>query len=231
MRGGEVSVAAEREVGVLLQEGGGHVEDAVERLLRADADADTCAEVADGERLSARRDLEGVGPLAQGEPDEVALRLRDGPPLCAERVRERVALGGDLTGTGEHLVVLVQGDERGRLADLRDAERYDCLEEPLDDRFVRDRVSHAHPGEPVRLGERPHEDEVRVGVQQLEAAGGVRVGRELPVRLVERDDDVRRDAREEGRQLRVREDGARGVVGGAEEHEAGGIRDGVGHRP
>ena len=63
-----------------------------------------------------------------------------------------------------------------------------------------------------------------------DAVDGVGHPDELDVRLVDHDQHLRRDLREERVDFGLRHGRSGGVVGGADQHDAGAVGDGLGHR-
>ena len=132
-------------------------------LLRPDADPHVLRQPESRER--AHDDLalghgggEGGG-LLEAEHDEV----RDGfDRVEAERAEPlgHLLLAGDeeLAGGGD-VVLVADGGDGGVLRHRVDVERLPHLVEQVDAVRLRQRVPHAQPGQPVRLGERPQRDD------------------------------------------------------------------------
>src|SRR6478752_6968932 len=84
--------------------------------------------------------------------------------------------------------------------------------------------------QPVGLGEGPGEQHVLVAAVGRDAVDGVGHPDELDVRLVDHDQHLRRDLLEERVELGLRHGRSGGVVGGADQHDAGAVGDGLDHR-
>ena len=170
------------------------------------------------------------GPLAEVEPHEVALRLRHRPTGVGQPGDHPVALGDQRVDPLEQLRLALERRERRGLRDAGDAEGQGDRPQRAGQRRRPDGVPDAEPGQPVGLGEGPGEQHVVVAAVGRDSVDGVGHPHELDVRLVDDHQHLRRDLGEEGVELGLRDGRPRGVVGRADQDDAGAVGDGVGHR-
>ena len=197
-------------------------EQQVRRLGLAHTDADT---------VPLERPDEHPGPsgalrerrrgVAQREPDEVGLAVRDRPALSPETGQEPCPLGDDRVDPGHELGRRAQRREGRQLADVGHAERGGGRPDARREARPRHRVAHPQTGQAERLRERAQQDHVRVLREHGQTVGGLRVADELDVRLVEHDQHVLGHRREERGQLVGVHRRARRVVRRAHQHGPG----------
>ena len=142
-----------------------------------------------------------------------------------------IALGDQSPDALIQLVVSLKGGHRRHLSEAVDAEGDGRLAQSRGDGLMGHRVPDAQAREPVRLGEGAQHDDVRMPrCQHARTVDRVGVGDELGVGLVEDDEHVTGDAREERVERRLRDDRAGRVVRGADDDHAGAVGDGIRHR-
>ena len=113
----------------------------------------------------------------------------------------------------------------GRLRHARDAERQRHRAQRARERLRPHGVADPESGQPVGLGEGPGEQHVVVAAVGRHPVDGVGRADELDVRLVDDDQDVGRDLRQEGVELGLGDGGPGRVVGGADQHHPGPVGD------
>jgi hypothetical protein len=184
---------------------------------------------ADGDAGALAGPREWGGVLAQAQPDEVRLGWRHRPAVRDQRLADPGTLLHRGLDALQELGLGPEGSDGGRLGHRVHAEGKHGLADGVSDRRVPDEEPNAQPGQPVGLGERAENRDVRAVAVQVNAVRYRFITNVLAVRLVEHDQAVPGYLVQEGHELALCYDRAGRVVRAADKDDPRARGDRRGH--